>query len=79
MIRDVQISDDDVYECQVGPANGEPPLVGTAVLTVLGKYSVHLLLQGYCVHTSPCPYSRRGQRANATRKTEQWRKIALKL
>ena len=43
MIRDVQISDDDVYECQVGPANGEPPLVGTAMLTVLGKYRVHHL------------------------------------
>ena len=38
MIRAAQLDDDAEYQCQVSPAGGEPALIGTAQLSVLGEW-----------------------------------------
>jgi len=35
-----QMSDDAEFQCQVTPAGGDPPLVGTARLSVIGESSL---------------------------------------
>jgi len=37
VIESAQLSDDAEFQCQVTPAAGDPPLVGTARLTVIGQ------------------------------------------
>ena len=37
MIRDVTIADDAEFQCQVGPADGNPSLIGRAIVTVMGE------------------------------------------
>jgi len=37
VIESVQLSDDAEFQCQVTPAGGDPPLVGTARLSVVGQ------------------------------------------
>ena len=36
VIDAAQLTDDANYQCQVGPAGGDPPLVGKATLSVIG-------------------------------------------
>jgi len=37
VVETTQLSDDAEFQCQVTPAAGDPPLVGSARLTVLGQ------------------------------------------
>ena len=39
VIESAQLSDDVEFQCQVTPAAGDPPLVGTARLSVIGESS----------------------------------------
>ena len=39
VIESAQLSDDAEFQCQVTPAAGDPPLVGTARLSVIGESS----------------------------------------
>jgi len=38
VIESAQLSDDAEFQCQVTPAGGDPPLVGSARLSVIGEY-----------------------------------------
>ena len=51
VIEPVQLSDDAEFQCQVTPAAGDPPLAGTARLSVIGQ----LLLRVGNYHGFPPP------------------------
>ena len=40
-IINVNLDDDAVFQCQIGPATGNPPLLAEAHLQVLGKLVTH--------------------------------------
>jgi len=45
VIESAQLTDDAEFQCQVTPAGGDPPLVGSARLSVLGQSAHSASLQ----------------------------------
>jgi len=58
LVRNVTITDDALYQCQVspGPATGSKPIRSSATLSVLSEYHHRIIaVLSFTIHTPPAP------------------------